>query len=131
MIFFQLWDVRTENILHEFKGHHETVGACAFIPHSMFSSHNLIVTASSDCSVKVWDQDTQGMNCVFHCNAILTFLTGIHMVTPASFTAYFTLLQHLDVFNVEEEDTASFIVVLYLNVLLSSVCIFIALMHYG
>ncbi|KAI0231943.1 WD repeat-containing protein 31 [Lamellibrachia satsuma] len=54
-----LWDVRTENILHEFKGHHETVGACAFIPHSMFSSHNLIVTASSDCSVKVWDQDTQ------------------------------------------------------------------------
>ncbi|KAK2167440.1 hypothetical protein NP493_1275g00049 [Ridgeia piscesae] len=54
-----LWDVRTENILYEFKGHHETVGACAFIPRSMFSSCNLVMTAASDCSVKVWDQDTR------------------------------------------------------------------------
>ena len=65
VFLLQLWDVRTENILHEFKGHHETVGACAFIPHAMFNGRKLVVTASNDCTVNVWDQDTAGMNCIF------------------------------------------------------------------
>ena len=69
---FQLWDVRTENILHEFKGHHETIGSCAFIPHAMFNGRKLVVTASSDCTVMLWDQDTSGMNCIFSSDAILT-----------------------------------------------------------
>ena len=84
--------MRTENILYEFKGHHETVGACAFIPRSMFSSCNLVMTAASDSSVRVWDQATRGENCMFLSKQYRHFL-GIGKIQKiANFVAFFLRL---------------------------------------
>ena len=56
---FQLWDVRTSQPVCEYKGHHETVAACRFVPSSISGGMKLIVTSSNDCTVKIWNQDTQ------------------------------------------------------------------------
>uniref|UniRef100_A0A8C5R5Q6 WD repeat domain 31 n=1 Tax=Leptobrachium leishanense TaxID=445787 RepID=A0A8C5R5Q6_9ANUR len=53
-----LWDLRqTKGELREYKGHHQTVASCIFLPSSM-SATPLIATSSHDCTVKIWERDT-------------------------------------------------------------------------
>ncbi|ESP04848.1 hypothetical protein LOTGIDRAFT_156088 [Lottia gigantea] len=49
-----LWDLRNKKLLHEFNGHLEAIESCIFLP-----NQSLVATASRDCSVKVWNRDTQ------------------------------------------------------------------------
>ncbi|ELU06603.1 hypothetical protein CAPTEDRAFT_168654 [Capitella teleta] len=53
-----LWDLRQSGIVREFKGHMESVGGCCFIPSTLSNGQNLLATCSSDCSVRVWDEQT-------------------------------------------------------------------------
>jgi WD40 repeat protein len=54
---FQLWDLRSRNIIHEYKGHTEAIDCCVFLH---LNGQNLIATSSRDFSVKLWDRDTRG-----------------------------------------------------------------------
>lgn len=54
-----LWDVRMKRLVHEFKGHQETVCCCCFIPCSVTGTRKVIATTSNDCSIRLWDQDTK------------------------------------------------------------------------
>jgi len=46
-----LWDLRERRLVLEYRGHHEAVEACHFLP----GSKTLVATASRDCSVRIWD----------------------------------------------------------------------------
>ena len=49
------------SILREYKGHHETVHACLFIPYCVGqAAGNLIVSSASDCTVRIWHRETCG-----------------------------------------------------------------------
>lgn len=50
-----------KRLVHEFKGHHETVCCCCFIPSSLTGTRKVIATTSNDCSIRLWDQDTKGI----------------------------------------------------------------------
>ncbi|EDO29225.1 predicted protein, partial [Nematostella vectensis] len=55
-----LWDLRQQKELHQYVGHTQTTSACMFLPYdSMVSSKPLVVTASHDSSVRIWNRDTQ------------------------------------------------------------------------
>jgi len=54
-----LWDIRQKAIVCEYKGHAETVGACAYVPSHLTPENTLFLTASNDCSVRLWNQQTQ------------------------------------------------------------------------
>lgn len=56
-LIFQLWDLRSRSIVHEFKGHTEAIDCCMFLP---YCGGKLLATASRDCSVKIWDRDSKG-----------------------------------------------------------------------
>ena len=60
MFPFQLWDIRGGNIVHEFKGHTETVAACCFLPPSLGAGRHLIATSGNDCTVRIWDRESAG-----------------------------------------------------------------------
>ncbi|XP_019641040.1 PREDICTED: WD repeat-containing protein 31-like [Branchiostoma belcheri] len=57
-----LWDVRAVKAVCEYRGHRETASACAFLPAVL--SQPLVATASHDCTVRIWDQNTQDCLCV-------------------------------------------------------------------
>ena len=61
----QLWDLRASGIVREYRGHLETVGGCCFIPSSLSNGQNLLATCSSDCSLRIWDQNTAGTHDYF------------------------------------------------------------------
>ncbi|XP_015743694.1 WD repeat-containing protein 31 isoform X3 [Python bivittatus] len=53
-----LWDLRqTGHMVYEFRGHSQTVASCVFLSQGT-SAFPAIATASHDCTVKVWRQDT-------------------------------------------------------------------------
>ena len=55
-----LWDIRTSQAVHEYKGHHETACCCVFLPGSFRSGGSpMIATSSNDCTVRIWNQDTR------------------------------------------------------------------------
>lgn len=54
-----LWDLRTNRLVHEFKGHFETAVCCRFIPSSLSRGRKVVVTSSNDCSIRLWDQETR------------------------------------------------------------------------
>ncbi len=58
----QLWDLRTNTEVRQFVGHAFDATACAFLP-PCGDSGPLIITASKDCSLRVWHRDTG--ECVF------------------------------------------------------------------
>ncbi|KAK3779360.1 hypothetical protein RRG08_052582 [Elysia crispata] len=60
-----VWDLRGRRLLQELRGHHEAVEACAFLSGAGAGSPLLVVTASRDCSVKLWD-GTSG-DCLSDC----------------------------------------------------------------
>ncbi|XP_060569231.1 WD repeat-containing protein 31-like [Ruditapes philippinarum] len=57
-----LWDLRELKIVKEFKGHTEAIECCIFLPNQ---ERDLIATSSRDCSVRVWDQNTN--DCIARC----------------------------------------------------------------
>lgn len=57
-----LWDLKTYSIVHEFKGHHEAVEACLFLPPSELP---MVATASRDGTVRVWYRDSRECLCEF------------------------------------------------------------------
>ncbi|NWX89475.1 WDR31 protein, partial [Nothoprocta pentlandii] len=55
-----LWDLRqTRSRVREYRGHFQTVASCVFLPRGLAPAP-VIATASSDCKVKIWDQDSGG-----------------------------------------------------------------------
>lgn len=68
-----LWDLRTLQIVHEFKGHTEAVESCIFLPNQ---DRSLIATSSRDCTVKIWDQFSKEVvaQCIISCSGPLTSL---------------------------------------------------------
>ncbi|CAG5117462.1 unnamed protein product, partial [Candidula unifasciata] len=58
-----LWDMRTRKLQLEYRGHHEAVESCLFLPGTQTEA--LLASASRDCSVKVWSQDTGVCECEY------------------------------------------------------------------
>ncbi|KAM9327137.1 WD repeat-containing protein 31 [Gastrophryne carolinensis] len=53
-----LWDLRqTKDKVCEYKGHLQSTTACVFLAKNTWDTP-LVATASQDCTVKVWEQDT-------------------------------------------------------------------------
>ncbi|KGL80261.1 WD repeat-containing protein 31, partial [Tinamus guttatus] len=53
-----LWDLRqTRSQVREYRGHLQTVASCVFLPRGLAAAP-VIATASYDCKVKIWDQES-------------------------------------------------------------------------
>ncbi|NWJ04235.1 WDR31 protein, partial [Crypturellus undulatus] len=53
-----LWDLRqTRSQVREYRGHLQTVASCVFLPRDLTVAP-VVATASYDCKVKIWDQDS-------------------------------------------------------------------------
>ena len=53
------WDVRMQKHLNTFAGHQFTIYNCAFLGANRRDGRSLIITASNDCTVKLWDAATE------------------------------------------------------------------------
>lgn len=55
-----LWDVRGKKPVYTYHGHEQTVSRCSFLPRlTDITSWPLIISASHDSTVKVWNQENQ------------------------------------------------------------------------
>jgi len=54
-----LWDLRTQKLIHRLKGHKRDVGCLAFIPNS-----NLLVSGSEDHDLRLWDVSSRRLKAV-------------------------------------------------------------------
>ncbi|KAL4219655.1 hypothetical protein ACF0H5_022227 [Mactra antiquata] len=68
-----LWDLRSLQIIQEYKAHTEAVECCIFLPQQ---DSSLIATSSRDCTVRIWDMNTKEniAHCTISCSGPLTSL---------------------------------------------------------
>ena len=68
----QLWDLRTTTEVRQYVGHTFDAVACAFVPQGYLppGAPPLVVSASKDCSLRVWHRDT-GECLIQHTDAAL------------------------------------------------------------
>lgn len=51
----RIWNIRTERLVHQLVGHNQKVTAVKFLHNDAHSQKSMIVTASTDRSLKLWD----------------------------------------------------------------------------
>ncbi|KAH9507523.1 WD REPEATS REGION domain-containing protein [Bulinus truncatus] len=73
----EIWDIRARKLVKELYGHREAVEACLFLP---ASNAGHVITASRDCSVRVWNVNSgvQETECCFSGSGPLTSLAAYH-----------------------------------------------------
>ena len=54
----KLWDLRTQQVVKEYIGHEQDTVACRFVPEPFPGAPPMVVTASKDNAVRLWDRET-------------------------------------------------------------------------